>query len=133
MGEKDKFVVIYLYGIIVLSKYDDKHLQHFRWLFMKCRRCVLSFNPKNSHFALEQGKLLGHIVCASGFKIDPARVIAIQRLSIPRTKKKIQSFLGKMNFLRRFIPDFVELVKHITIMLKKGSEIKWKTEAKVSF
>jgi hypothetical protein len=38
-----------------------------------------------------------------------------------------------MNFLRRFIPNFVELVKHITGMLKKGSEIKWKIEAKDSF
>jgi len=36
--------------------------------------------------------------------------------------------MGKINFVRRFIPNFAELVKHITSMLKKGSEIKW-TEA----
>jgi hypothetical protein len=35
--------------------------------------------------------------------------------------------------LRRFIPNFVELVKLITDMLKKDSEIKWTVEAKVSF
>jgi hypothetical protein len=104
-----------------------------RQVFLKCRRYGLSLNPKKSHFSLEQGKLLGHIVCADGVKIDPARVIAIQNISIPRTKKEIQSFLGKINFLRRFIPNFVELVKHITGMLKKGSEIKWRTEAKDYF
>ena len=58
-------------------------------------------------------------------KIDPARVQAIQTLSIPRSKRDIQSFLGKINFVRRFIPNFAELVKHITSMLKKGAEIKW--------
>jgi hypothetical protein len=80
----------------------------------------LFFKSKKSHFALEQGKLPGHIVCADGVKIDPARVMAIQNLSIPITKKEIQSFLGKIKFLRRlkflkrFIPNFTKLVKHIT-------------------
>jgi hypothetical protein len=33
--------------------------------------------------------------------------------------------LGKINFLRRFISNFAELVRHITTMLKKGNEVKW--------
>jgi hypothetical protein len=35
--------------------------------------------------------------------------------------------------LRRFIPNFVEIVKLITDMLRKNSEVKWTTEAKASF
>jgi hypothetical protein len=30
IGEKDKFIVIYLDDIIVFSTYDDKHLQHLK-------------------------------------------------------------------------------------------------------
>jgi hypothetical protein len=41
------------------------------------------------------------------------------------TKTLKESFLGKVNFLRRFIPNLAEIIKHITNMLKKGSEIKW--------
>jgi hypothetical protein len=41
--------------------------------------------------------------------------------------------LGKINFLRRFISNFVELVKYITTMLRKGNEVKWTTESRVSF
>jgi hypothetical protein len=100
---------------------------------MKFRRYDISLNPKKSHFALEQEKLLGHIICANGVKIDHARVIDIQKIYIHRTKKEIQSFLGKINSLIRFIPNFVELVKHITGMLKKGSEIKWRTKDKYYF
>jgi len=66
-------------------------------------------------------------------KIDPSRVQEIQILSIPRSKTDIQSFLGKINFVRRFIPNFAELVKHITSMLKKESEIKWTDVARSSF
>ena len=35
--------------------------------------------------------------------------------------------------MRRFIPNFAELVKHITSMLKWGSEIKWTEAARRSF
>jgi hypothetical protein len=76
---------------------------------------------------------LGHIVSRDGIKIDPKRVEAIDTINIPRNRKEIQSFLGKNIFLRRFIPNFAEIVKLITDMLKKDSEVKWTTEAKASF
>jgi hypothetical protein len=38
-----------------------------------------------------------------------------------------------VNFLRRFIPNLVEIIKHITNILRKGSEIKWTSEARKSF
>jgi hypothetical protein len=93
----------------------------------------LSLNPKKSLFSMKEWKLLGHIVSAEGVRIDPSRLEAIQSLSFPRSKKEIQSFLGKINFLRRFISNFVELVKHITTILRKGSEVKWTTESRNSF
>jgi hypothetical protein len=77
--------------------------------------------------------LLGHIVSAEGVRIDPSRVEAIQALSLPRSKKEVQAFLGKINFLRRFLSNFAELVKHITAMLRKGHEMKWIAESKGSF
>lgn len=52
-----------------------------------------------------EGKLLGHIVFAWGVSIDPERFEAIQKLEIPRHKKGTQGFQGKINFLRRFIPN----------------------------
>jgi hypothetical protein len=52
-------------------------------------------------------------------------VEAIQDLSIPRSRKEVQSFLGKINFLRRFVPNFAEEVKLITAMLKKENELRW--------
>jgi len=76
---------------------------------------------------------LGHIVSRGGIKINPKRVESIDTINIPRTRKEIQSFLGKNNFLRRFIPNFVEIVKLITDMLKRDNEVKWTTKYKVSF
>jgi hypothetical protein len=82
---------------------------------------------------MKEGKLLGHIVSAKGVRIDNSRVESIQTLSLPRSKKEVQSFLGKVNFLRRFVSNFVELVNHITTILKKGNEVKWNVEPRESF
>ena len=115
VGLKDKFLLIYLDDLSVYSHIHHEHLQHLRRVFMKCRKFGISLNPKKSQFALSKGKILGHIVSTKGVNIDPLRVEAIHKLSIPRSKRDIQSFLGKINFVRRFIPNFSELVKHITI------------------
>ena len=104
MGEKDKFVLIYLDDITVYSSSHHDHFQHLRKVFLKCRKFGISLNPKKSQFSLEEGKLLGHVVSTAGVQIDPERVKAIQALALPRSKKDIQSFLGKINFVRRFIP-----------------------------
>jgi hypothetical protein len=133
VGERDKFVVIYLDDLTIFSKYDAEHLVHLKENFEKCRKFGLSLNPKKSHFAMKEGKLLGHIVYKDGIKIDPKRVEAIDTINISRNVKEIQSFLGKINFLRRFIPKFAEIVKLIIDMLKKNSETKWTSEAKASF
>ena len=79
---------------------------------------------------MEEGKHLGHIILEKGIKIDPDRVVAIQQIGLLRNKKEIQSFLCKVNFLRRFITNFAEVVKYINSMLKKEYNFQWSKEAK---
>jgi hypothetical protein len=62
VGEKDKFVLIYLDDITIYSSSHEEHLNHLKIVFLKCRQFGISLNPKRSHFSLKKGKLLGHIV-----------------------------------------------------------------------
>ena len=59
VGERDKFIVICLYDLIVFSNLDEDHLKHLRQTFLKCKKYGLSLNPKKSHFAMQEGKFLG--------------------------------------------------------------------------
>jgi len=54
-------------------------------------------------------------------------------VSLPKNKNEIQSFIGKINFLRRFIPNFAEIIKYITKMLKKDQIVKWNSKERESF
>ena len=60
VGEKGRFVVIYLDYITVYSKSDEDHLKHLKQVFDKCKKFGLSLNPKNSSFVVQEGNLLGH-------------------------------------------------------------------------
>eukprot|EP00253_Pinus_taeda_P009797 PITA_09797 len=82
---------------------------------------------------MEEGKLLGHIISKDDIRIDLARVQEIQEIDLPRNKKEIQSFNGKMNFLCCFVPNLAEHLKEMTNMLKKDSQVKWTEKAVKSF
>jgi hypothetical protein len=53
VGEKDKFVLIYLDDLTMFSHSHIENLQHLRKTFLKCRRYGHSLNPKKSQFALK--------------------------------------------------------------------------------
>ena len=85
---------------------------------------------KKKLFGLEEGKLFGHTISKEGIKIDPKRIEVILKINHPRNIKELQSFIGRINFLRRFIPYVVELLRNITNMLKRDSKIRWNIEAR---
>jgi hypothetical protein len=48
-------------------------------------------------------------------------------------KKVVQSFLGKINFNGRFIPNFAKLTKPISNLLKKEPLFRWNDESREAF
>jgi hypothetical protein len=70
VGERDKFIIIYLDEMTILSKIAEDHIKHLRNTFVKCRKFGLSLNPKKSYFSLKEGNIMGHIVSKEGVKID---------------------------------------------------------------
>ena len=65
--------------------------------------------------------------------IDPDRVKVIEALPLPSNKKALQSFFGQINFVRKFINDFLEIVSPMIAMLKKDVVFSWLEEVKQMF
>jgi hypothetical protein len=102
---------------IHLKKRGDR-IHHLRKVFDRCRLYCVYLNPKKRLFFLAQGKLLGHIVCKEWIYIDPKKVKSINELNSPSSNKGVQSFFGKINFVRRFVPKYANIVKLINLLLK---------------
>ena len=71
MGEKDKFVLIYLDDITIFYKSDQKHLKNLMKVFYRCKKFGISLNPKKSLFSIKEVKLLGHIISKDGVVNNP--------------------------------------------------------------
>ena len=66
-----KFMADYQDDLTVQSKKREDHIHHLRKVFEICRLYGVFLNPKKCLFAINQGKLLGHIVYKEGIYIDP--------------------------------------------------------------
>jgi hypothetical protein len=76
---------------------------------------------------------VGHIISASGIKPDPEKIKAIVELPRPTNILGLQSFLGLVAFVRKFIPNCSKLIAPLTALLKKGVKFEWNFEREKNF
>ena len=69
---------------------------------------------------------MGHVISADGLKPQPSKVKAIRLAPVPKTVRELQSFLGMINYYRKFIPDYSLVARSVTKLLsgKKGPHKK---------
>ena len=97
-----------------------KHnLQNLKKLFQRLRKYQLKLNPSKCTFGVTSGKLLGFFVSIRGIEIDPDKVKAIQNLPPPSTQKEVQCFLGRLNYVSRFISQLMNKCDPMFRLLKK--------------
>ena len=80
------------------------------------------------HFWGTSEKLLGFVVSKKGIEIDPDKVRAIQDLPLPRTQKEVRNFMGRLNYIARFISQMTAKCDPIFKMLRKHNSDKWDEE-----
>jgi hypothetical protein len=123
-------VEVYIDDIIVKSAGDDCHLADLRLAFEKMRRYKLKMNTLKCAFGVLPGKFLGFIVHEKFIEIDPKKIEAIQSVKAPTCKKDLQKFLGKVNYLRRFICNLFGEVNSFTPLLRLKNDVDFTWGAK---
>ena len=88
----------------------------------------LRLNPNKCTFGVRSGKLLGFIVNDKGIQVDPEKVKAIQEMPTPKTEKEVRGFLGRPNYIARFISHLTATYEPIFKLLKKDQVVQWNDE-----
>ena len=118
----------YVDDIVVKSKKREDHLTVLRRVFERCRLYELKMNPLKCAFGVAAGKFLGFLVHQHGIDVDPTRASAIASMRPPTTHKELKSFLGKLSYIRRFIPGLATVTATFAPLLKKGVPFCWSLE-----
>ena len=96
-------IEVYVDDMIARSQTEEEHLDHLQKLFDRLKLYKLRLNPNKCTFGVRSGKLLGFVVSDKGIQVDPSRVKAIQEMPAPKTEKEVRGFLGRLNYIARFI------------------------------
>ncbi|CAL8992752.1 unnamed protein product, partial [Prunus brigantina] len=90
---------------------------------------MLSFMDGNA------GNFLGFLVHQRGIEIDKNKAKSIIEALPPRNKKELQSLLGKINFLRRFISNSAGKIQPFSSLLRLKQEhtFKWEEQHQQAF
>uniref|UniRef100_A0A2N9FWZ9 Integrase catalytic domain-containing protein n=1 Tax=Fagus sylvatica TaxID=28930 RepID=A0A2N9FWZ9_FAGSY len=105
----------------------------FHDMMHPCRLYKLKMNPLKCAFGVSAGKFLGFLVHQRGIDVDPTRASAIATMKPPTTHKELKSFLGKLSYIRRFIPGLAAVTSAFSPLLKKGASFRWSTECQEAF
>ena len=126
---------IYIDDIVVKSDGMDDHLADLRLALERMRQYGLKMNPLKCAFGVSAGKFLGFIIHEKGIEIDPTSIEAIKKVEAPRCKRDMQKFLGKVNYLRRFISNLSGKISAFTpiLQLKEESEFTWGADQQHAF
>ena len=128
----DVFVIVYLDDILIYSKTWKDHLDHIRVVLEILRKEKLYGKISKCVFGVTEVEYLGHIISQDGVSVDPQKVQAITEWPVPRSKQHVQSFLGLVNYYRRFIRDCSKIAKPLT-ELTKNTPFEWNEPQKNSF
>jgi hypothetical protein len=128
-------VEVYIDDIVVKSAEFSSHIADLRKAFDKMCRYGLKMNPRKCAFGVSAGKFLGFVIHEQGIEIDPDRIKSIRNVGPPTCKVEVQKFLGKVNYLRRFISNIAGKIDAFTpiLRLKNDAEFAWGAEQQEAF
>lgn len=131
----ETFMQVYIDDIVIKSSLGDGHMGRLRQSFQRLRKYGLKMNPLKCAFCVRGWDFLGFMMHKKGIEISQNKTKAIVDLRPPSTKKKLQSLLRKIIFLRRFISNLSGKTQSYSplLRLKKDNNFIWGSEQQEAF
>ena len=114
------FFIVYLDVILIFSIIWKDHIKHVKTIFELLKKEKLYIKLSKCEFAKTSLVYLGYIVGNGQVKINPTKVEAIVKWPKPTTTREVRSFLGAVQYWRKFIANF----SYITTPLHALTSVK---------
>ena len=115
---------------------NDNHKDHnlaFTTLLQTARRCNIKLNYDKLKFKGTEVNLYGKTYTTDGCKHAQNKITAIIKMPPPGSKKEVQSFIGMVNYLTKFLLRLTKLSEPIRELIKEKVPFNWGPEHQESF
>ena len=129
----EKCIEVFMDVFSVFDPSFDCCLTNLELVLKHCEEKNLVLNWEKCHFMVQKGIVLDHKISTRGIKVDKAKIDVIEKLPPPVNVKGIRSFLGHVDFYRRFIKDFSKIAKPLSNSLSKDVVFKFDEECLAAF
>ena len=119
----DVFLVVYMDDLLVFSKTEEEHFRNLETVLERLKRNELYVSPKKCEFFQTEIDFLGFLVGRDGIRVNPEKVDVLKTWPKPKSLTELRSFLGLLQFFRRFIPKFSGIAAPLTDLTKKEKGI----------
>ena len=113
--------------LVIFSDNIEDHIAHISKVLSVLMKAGVILNAKKCQFEQNSIKFLGFIVGDGKSMPDPEKIECIRNFPRPCDKKQMRSFLGLVNFYRKFLPNLRDHLSLLSDTLRKISpnKIKW--------
>jgi len=109
---------VYLDDVIVYASTEDQMYERLGQVFARLREANLRLKPSKCRFFQRSVEFLGHQVSENGVQCCQKHLEAVANWPTPTSVKELQTFLGFVNFYRRFIQGFASIADPLYSLLK---------------
>ena len=108
--------------MLVKSQDEGEHLNDLQETFDTLRQYSMKLNPSKCAFGVSPGKFLGFMVSHRGIEANSDKIQAILDMKPPQNVKEVQSLIGQVAALNRFVSKATNKCLPFFKVLKKGFE-----------
>ena len=119
------FVQCYLNNIFIYNKIRKTHVKHMKIIFERFREIDLQMNIIKSEFFVKKIIFFDVIINTNDIRMNFKKIQMIIDWITSINLKKIQIFLNFCNFYKRFIRNFVKIVKCMNKLTIKNVFFQW--------
>ena len=126
-------VIVYIDDILIFMKTKKGHNEIVMEVLCRLKKNNLFVKPEKCFFKVQEVEILGLIIGPNRIKMDSKKVEATTAWPAPTKVKKVQSFLGLVNFYRHFVNNFSKVAKPLHELMHKNTEWKWTDKCQIAF